>query len=154
MSEEKSKSTVPTWVLIILVVGLFVGYRMITGEGLSTTAVDSFSADDAPVEWSADQTTLLEYLGSYGAAALCADAFDEDMAVRERVTTFFDRNNAKVEELVERIEASGGMSSQEKDALDRQAGQKAREYHGRRAPSLEGCQSLLQRMDAGELDLT
>ena len=100
MSEEKSKSTFPTWVLIVLVVGLFVGYRMITGEGLSTTAVDSSSVNDAPVEWSVDQTTLLEYLGSYGAAALSADAFDEDMAVKERVTTFFDRNNAKAEELI------------------------------------------------------
>ena len=46
------------------------------------------------------------------------------------------------------------MSSQEKDAVDRQAGQEAREHHGRNAPSLEGCQRLLQRMDAGELDLT
>ena len=51
------------------------------------------------------------------------------------------------------IEAAGGMSPGQKDLLDRQAYQDARDFLGQGAVAEQRCDELLVQLDAGEFDL-
>lgn len=99
------------------------------------------------------QERLLKSLVPIGAAAICIETFGETPDIMAAATAYNTRNEGAMRSLLAEIDALGGLSSEEKDLLDRKGDKAAKEFLDEGPGARENCKRLPERISAREFDL-
>jgi hypothetical protein len=152
-SAPRKKATWPTWVITVLVAGAFAGLRFYRPGGVTSIATDAVTESSMSPELTRLGVRILTSLKPIGAAAICLKESGDNPALRRAALEYNRRNKRAMERLLKEVTAAGGLTSSQKDLLDRQAYREARTLVGTGAAQEAACRSLPQRLNGGEWDL-
>jgi hypothetical protein len=134
------------WVVLSLIVGVLVGVSALGIWGNVTKRSSNPQMDRL-------QERLLKSLVPIGAAAICIETFGETPDIMAAATAYNTRNEGAMRSLLAEIDALGGLSSEEKDLLDRKGDKAAKEFLDEGPGARENCNALPARINAHEFDL-
>ncbi len=149
---SKKKSALFGWIVLGLVIFVFVGARQLHPGGIRGLLTDFNTEASSSDEVRAFHTKMLNALRPMGAGALCLQEYD-DAELRGALEDYNNRNQAAMRNLINSIEAAGGLSKSEKDLLDRQALREAHSFLGQGSDIERTCKGLAVRFNSGEFDL-
>ncbi len=155
MENENDKKTMKpaskiTGVIVFLIVAaIFVGPRVMREQGVPSAATLS-GVETVREKIGADRfESLMKGTLPVGYAALCLKEHGENPALMAAAQSYNARNQEKMTATLQSLEASGGLTANEKDAVDKYA-------YSRVAGDINNghisCDTIADRINGGEWD--
>ncbi len=155
MEDEKDQKTkkpsgkITGIVVFLIVAAIFVGPRVMREQGVPSAATLS-GVEAVREKIGADRfESLMKGTLPVGYAALCLKEHGENPALMAAAQSYNARNQEKMTAMLQSLEASGGLTASEKDAVDKYA-------YSRVAGDINNghisCDTIADRINGGEWD--
>lgn len=146
---KKPGSKIMGIIVFLIVAAIFVGPRVMREHGVPSAATLS-GVEAVKEKIGADRLeSLMKATLPVGYAALCVKEHGENPALIAAAQSYNARNQAKMTAMLQSIEASGGLTASEKDAVDKYA-------YSRVAGDINNghvsCDTVADRINGGEWD--